>query len=189
MTTISGSTPIQNIPTNRPFTGTQNQGKKNSNKIVIEIKPGENNVPSGDKSKNAAQVTIQTPTTEFSAEISREQAVGALERRATQKTIQAATGGGGGSSGNSAPLKKALLVNSGSLEDDDLANLAYTRQKQNQIEIYTQTTQNNQQNTTPPDNSSQSQSGLQAYNDAKKAYARQTFIFSTIDRLGFSYKA
>jgi hypothetical protein len=186
MTTISGSTPIRNIPTNRPFTGAQNQGKADSNKIVIEIKPGENNVSSGDKSKNTAQVTIQTPTNEFSAEISREQAVGALERRAIQKTIQAATGG---SSGNNAPLKKALLVNSGILEDDDLANLAYARQKQNQIDIYTQTTQNNQQNTTPPDNSSQSQSGLQAYNDAKKAYAKQTFIFGTIDRLGFSDKA
>ena len=157
MTTIGGSTPIQNIPINRPFTGAQ------------------------------AQVTIKTPTNESSAEISREQAVGALERRATHKTIQAATGGG--SSGNNAPLKKALLINSGSLEDDDLVNLAYARQKQNQIDIYTQTTRNNQQDTTPPDNSSQSQSGLQAYNDAKKAYAKQTFIFSTIDRLGFSYKA
>ena len=176
MTTISGSIPSHNL---YAYNTTQAQeNPDDGKKIVIEITPGEDNVESGDRSKNTATVSITTPNNEFEAEISREQVFNAVEKRAYKNILAPAAGGN--QSGNN-KIKAAIALESGILDPVDVQNMAHAKIKKDQLATYTNASQG-----TGNSNSSDSLSPLQQMNQANNAYMKQQLIFSTIDRLGFS---
>ncbi len=185
MTTISGSTPLQGNQYYSPSAPSPKSGQGDPDKIVIEIKAGEDNVSSGDKSQNIAQISITTPNRELTAEVSREQAFNAIERRTYQNMVKQALGGG--SSDNSL-IKGALAVNSGKIDSENLAKLAYLNVKKDQIETYSNATQNSPygSSTSGQQNSSSETSPLQQLNDAKNAHMKQEFVFSKIVGLNIS---
>lgn len=158
-----------------------------SKKIVIEVTPGDDNVDSGDRSQNTATISITTPNQERKLEVSREQVFTAVERQAKRNVIDNAVNGPGGSSN---PVKSAVISNN--LESENLEELAYLKVKTNQIETFTAATQNNSSSGST-DNSgntttAQDYKDSPAYqlNDAKSAYLKQQFVFSTLDRLDIS---
>lgn len=184
MPTINNaSTPVQNInygtlsPKNSQAADSQ---LDDSNKIVIEVTPGEDNVDSGDRSQNTAKISITTPNREAEIEVSREQVFNALEIKTKKNAIEQAATGSGGSS----PVKTAAVLKSGILDEQNIQDIGYLKLKQNQIETYKTATQNNPYTgeTSGQDNSSDSPSPLQQYADAKNAYRKQQFIFSKIDQ-------
>jgi hypothetical protein len=181
MTTISGSLPVQAYNYTPQQTGerlNQDDGKK----IVIEVKPGEDNVSSGDRSDNTATISITTPNRELEAQISREQLFNVVERRTKQKQIDQVLGSG---SDERSLLKGAIAVESGDFESEDIAELKYLDIKQEQIETYSNATENDPYDTEDDDSSEPSYSGQQYY-EAKSAYQKQQFVFDTLDRLGIS---
>jgi hypothetical protein len=153
--------------------------------ITIEITPGENNVDSGDRSQNTAVLSITTPENELQAEVTREGIFDVVERRNYNKLADQAFGND--DSGNT--LRKAAVVqNSEELEPYDIQQAAYLKVKQDQIDTYRTATENSIYNDDSSSSSSSSQndddsSGAQAYNEAKNAYMKQDFIFSTLDRI------
>ncbi len=183
MTTISGPPPIQgntNYST-PPKTGVS-LNQDNEKKIVIEITPGDDNVTSGDRSKNTAQISITTPNNEFEAEVSREQVFNAVERRTYKNILQ--------QPGDSPSIIKGALVAQSDLDSEDIATFAYLNVKQDQIETYSNATQNSPYNTeTSQSNDSSEPENWQKYNEAKNAYMKSLFIVSKANSLDFSEKA
>lgn len=172
MTTISGSTPLQGSNCYAPSTKALQPSpvppsQDDQNKIVIEIKPGEDNVSSGDKSKNTAQISITTPNRELEAEVSREGVFNAVERRTYRKMANQALGG---DQDNNSLIKRALAVKSGVVDKENLEELAYLKVKKDQIQT----------------SSTQTSSPLQQYNDAKNSYMKQQLVFSKIKGLDIS---
>ncbi len=194
MTTISGSTPLQgnnyySASTKALQTSPVPPIQDDQNKIVIEIKPGEDNVSSGDKSKNTAQISITTPNRELEAEVSREGVFNAVEKRTYRKMANQALGGG---QNNNSLIKGALAVKSGVVDKENLEELAYLTVKKDQIQTYSTATQNSPYGTTNTGqqaSSTQTSSPLQQYNDAKNSYMKQQFVFSKINGLNISESA
>lgn len=153
--------------------------------IIIEITPGENNVDSGDRSQNTASISVTTPENEFQAEVTREGVFDAVERRHYKKLADQVFE----NDNNGSTLRKAAVVqNSEELEPSDIYQAAYLNVKQDQIETYRTATENSIYNDDSSSDSSSSQdtydsSGAQAYNEAKNAYMKQEFVFSTLDRI------
>ena len=176
MTTIQSTFPAQvnTFPVRTP-NAAPSSNDEDPKKVVIEITPGEENVSSGDLSGNTAQISITTPENELEFEVSREQVFNAVERRTYKNILQQPSG--------NRSLRNAALAQQ--LDDGDLASLAYLNVKQSQIDTYSQATQNNPYTGSSQDSSSSTDS-VQKYNEAKNAYMKQVFVFSTIDRLGIS---
>jgi hypothetical protein len=153
--------------------------------ITIEITPGENNVDSGDRSQNTAVLSITTPENELQAEVTREEVFDAVERRHYKNIVDQAFG----NDNNDNTLRKAAVVqNSEELDPYDIQQAAYLNVKQDQIDTYRTATENSIYNNDSSSSSSSSQnnddlSAVQNYNEAKNAYMKQEFVFSTIDRV------
>lgn len=191
MTTISGSTPVS---TYNPYstTGGQNSAPakegESDKKLTIEITPGEDNVSSGDKSQNKAQISITTPDKELEFEVSREQVFNAVERRSLKKAVTQP-----GDQGLS-PLAKAAALESGALDSPEAQALATAKMTQDKVDTYSKATQ--QANSIYGNNDSfdyystgDSNTAVQKVNDARSAYYKQELFFSTLDRIGFGEKA
>jgi hypothetical protein len=183
MTTINSVSPLTYPSYSSSATSSvQTAAQENDKKITIEITPGEDNVDSGDRSQNTAVISVTTPENEFQAEVTREGVFDAVERRNDKKLADQALGN---DSDDRTLLKAAALQNSEELEPYDIQQAAYLNVKQDQIDTYRTATENSIYNN---DSSSSSQdtnntSGAQAYNEAKNAYMKQEFIFSTLDRV------
>lgn len=187
MTTIN-SVSASTYPSNpAPAVSTvQTEPEENGKKgITLEITPGENNVDSGDRSQNTAVISLTTPENEFQAEVTREGVFDAIERRHYKNITDQAFG----NNDNGNPLRKAAVVqNSEEIEPQDIQQAAYLNVKQDQIDTYRAATENSIYNNDSSSSSSSSQdtydsSGAQAYNEAKNAYMKQEFVFSTLDRI------
>ncbi|MCP3943019.1 MAG: hypothetical protein GY710_16240 [Desulfobacteraceae bacterium] len=179
MTTISGITPLQGSSYYGASTKPPQPSQDDQNKIVIEIKPGEDNVSSGDKSQNTAQISITTPDKEMEVQVSREEAFNVVERRTELKMAEEVLGG---TSNNNHLIAGALAVKSGAVDSEELEELAYLKVKEDQIQTYANATNDTQQQ----NNSSQTSSPLQQYNDAQNAYMKQQLVFSKIDQSNIS---
>ncbi len=194
MTTISGSTPVS---TYNPYSTTGNlnsaQAKEGESdkKLTIEITPGEDNVSSGDKSQNTAQISITTPDKELEFEVNREQVFNAVERRSLKKAVTQP-----GDQGLS-PLAKAAALESGALDSQEAQALATAKMTQDKIDTYSKATQqaNSIYGNDDSDDSfdyystDDSNTAVQNVNDARSAYYKQELFFSTLDRIGFGEKA
>lgn len=182
MTTISGSPPVQGNAYYSPPPKTSTVlNQDTEKKIVIEITPGDDNVVSGDRSENTAQISITTPNNEFEAEVSREQFFNAVERRTYKNMLQ--------QPGDSSSVIKGALVAQSDLDSQDIATFAYLNVKQDQIETYSNATQNSPYNTdtSQSDDSSETEN-WQKYNEAKNAYMKSLFVVSKTNSLNFSEK-
>jgi hypothetical protein len=164
----------------------QTEPEENEKKgITIEITPGENNVDSGDRSQNTAVISVTTPENEFQAEVTREGVFDAVERRHYKILADQVFG----NDDNDNTLRKAAVVqNSEEIEPYDIQQAAYLNVKQDQIDTYRTATENSIYNDDSNSSSSSSQndddlSAAQNYNEAKNAYMKQDFIFSTLDRI------
>ncbi len=186
MTTINSasSTTYPSYPTTTTSavrTETEENEKKG---ITIEITPGENNVDSGDRSQNTAVISVTTPENELQAEVTREQVFDTVERRHYKKLADQALGN---DSSDRTLLKAAAVKNAEGLEASDIYQAAYLNVKQDQIDTYRTATENSIYNNDSSSSSSSQNnddlSGAQAYNEAKNAYMKQEFVFSTLDRI------
>lgn len=100
--------------------------------IELSITPGENNAgPGEDRSQNSVIVELSTPNREVTAEVTREQAVDALERRSNRRLAQQFLGNPGIGNGPSPLVRAAVAQGAG---PDDLqaaavgaAQLQYAR--------------------------------------------------------------
>ncbi len=187
MTTINSvSTPTYPSYPTPATSAVRTETEENEKKgITIEITPGENNVDSGDRSQNTAVISVTTPENEFQAEVTREQVFDTVERRHYKKLADQALGN---DNSDRTLLKATAVQNAEGLEPYDIYQAAYMNVKQDQIDTYRTATENSIYNNDSSSSSSSSQgtddlSGVQAYNEAKNAYMKQDFIFSTLDRI------
>jgi len=178
VTSINSSSPLNSYGSYVAQTGQNASDRENSKKLVIEVSPGENNVDSGDRSNNTADIKITTPEREINLEVSREQVFNAVERRTYKNLVT-----GGDNSGRS--LLKAGIVAQSDVDKQDMESLAYLKVKQQQIDVYSQATANSPYNGGESSQSggSEQSTGAQQYVDAKNSLMKQSFISATIDRL------
>ncbi len=189
MTTINNAAPSSYHSSFQPTGQAANSQEKNgddSNKIVIEVTPGEDNVDSGDRSQNTAVISITTPNREKEVEVSREQVFNAVGFQVKKNAVGNVVNGSGNGKN---PIASAIIADN--LDEASLEELAYLKLKTNQIETYARASGNN-------DTSSDSgnTTNAQDYKDspayqmstAKNAYVKQKYIFSTLDRLDITDK-
>ena len=173
------STPTAPTPAPNKTASTNPPPENQSSGVVVEISRGKDNVSSGDKSQNTAQVSISTPNKNIETEISRSQLFDRVERRAQKNLAQAYTGQENKVGGKA----KYLAAQSGALQNDNVEALATTRLKKNQAAAYAA---GYQKTTSSSSNSPsyQTDNAVSAYNKAQNSLAKQELFFSTIDRLG-----
>lgn len=183
------------IPATSPSLLVKSTGQANSKAaatgISIEIGAGEDNVSSGDRSNNTAELSVTTPNRQVSAEISREQVVNGLESRSQQQAISQLTSANGRQGSN--PLTRAALLSS-DISGDDLSDIATIRRQRQLLNTYVNATpQNNNTslNNDASNNATSANKGGSLYNNAVDAYVKQTLFFSGLDKAtsGFSTKA
>ncbi len=183
------TTPTTKTASTSPLSASQHSG------IVVEISPGADNVSSGDRSQNSAQISISTPNKSIETEISRAQFFDSVERRAQKNIAQAYSG----QENNVGGKRKYLAAQSGALQNDSVEALATTRLKKNQASAYAASYQKassfyENPSTTSATSSSnnspsyQTNNALNAYNQAQQSAIKQELVFSTIDRLGTDLK-
>jgi hypothetical protein len=181
-----------NIPAHSTSLSPATSDKTNS--IVIEISPGANNVDSGDRSKNTAEISVTTPNKSSSTEISREQTVNAVERRIQKNALQQL---GGSNNSFSNPLLVSA-VKSGAIDSEQLDGIGtalYQRRiAQTYINAYQTSLSGLYSPATPNNNSlspagSSSGTGVNLANQAVNAYIKQTLFFSGIDQAKSTFSA
>ena len=88
--------------------------------VVIELKPGTDNTSEGDRSKNTVEISVTTPNKTLSTEVSREQFVSGIERRAQKQALEQLTGG------NSVSVNPLLLAaaKNGNIDTEQIGDLA-----------------------------------------------------------------
>jgi hypothetical protein len=105
------------------------QVKEDQKGLTIKIVPGQNNVSSGDRSENTANITVSTSKNQLEFEVSREQAANTLERRLLKKSIEQLNPLP--QSGNTSITKAAILAAASSDDSTrkDVVNVAESRLK------------------------------------------------------------
>lgn len=166
-------TPPRHIST--PNTGVRNNGRRMS----VEITPNAGNVSSGDKSQNAAEVSISTPNQEQSIELTREQAISSVQFQMTQNALERA----GVPNVDKNPVKKALFIESGGFENETVQNIAVGRHAINTIDTYQNVSENSIYNT------EEETSSQEKYQEASNAYIKQSLLIEKSESLEFSAKA
>ena len=98
--------------------------------VVITISPGTDNVTSGDRSENTAQITVETPERSGSTEVAREDVMAGVEVRLQRRTLTQVTGGAPASS----PLARAALsgaAQSGAIDPGAVTDLVLAVNQRN----------------------------------------------------------
>lgn len=144
------------------------EAKDPAKKVSLEIAPNENNVSSGDKSQNSAQVQLTTPSDEFATELTRQEAVSSIQFRLTQNALDQ-SGVVNGTDSN--PVRNAALIEAGALENETVQNLAEGQQANNLIDTYQSSAENALYNDQGAEESSQQQ-----FNQASEAYIKQSLL-------------
>ncbi len=182
------------ISANNPAVKGAESLEEPSKSVLIEITPGEENVDSGDRSENTARIDITTPNRELSAEVSREGVFDVVERRARKRRLESLAPGD-----DDGPSRREVLLIKSDEGGQSSQELIMTSLKKEQAEIYAEGIERANEIYGETGSSSSSGDGsdtaeaneelAQAFLDAKNAYNKQQFIFSTIDRVGTSIKA
>ncbi|MBL4744142.1 MAG: hypothetical protein JKX87_05840 [Cycloclasticus sp.] len=182
-----------NIPTFLPTaqslplqSSTKSESTAPSSGVVIEIKPGENNVSQGDRSHNTLEVNISTEAKQLSAEVTREQVFNGVEQRSKEKAVKQALGGSSfGPSPN--PLLLAAAKSGdvgGNGELKDLGGALYQRKA---AQAYLSVYQNGIGSVSSADSNFTSSSpinnGVELATQATNAVIKQTLFFSAIDKI------
>ena len=171
-----------------------NQETGNKTGVLIEITPGTDNVKSGDRSSNVAEVSVTTPNTSFSTEVSRDQVVNAVEHKIQKNIAQQLTGSNNRASN---PLLIAA-VKSDNMDTKQLNDLGTAIYQNRLAKTYINAYQNNSNSIYTPSplyvNSSNptkspSNAGVGLANQAVDVYIKQTLFFSGVDQIKSTFSA
>ena len=141
--------------------------------VSIEIRPGENNVDTGDRSQNTLEVEVTTANRQAATEVSREQILGFTENRLQQRALESVTG----NPRSNATAVGILAVQSGAVSSSDINQVATAHNQQQAAQAYLDAASGSsapglQANPGP------STDPVQLANTAVDAYVRQTLLFS-----------
>ena len=171
-------------PSNTFSQGSSSLSSNTTQGVVIEIKPGAGNTPEGDRSDNVAEISVTTPNKTLSTEVSREQFVSGIERRAQKQALEQLTGG------NSVSVNPLLLAaaKNGNIDTEQVGDLATVLYQRRLAQTYVNAYQGNSSSLYSPTPST-SNIGLAStkptvdfVNQATNAYIKQTLFFSSIDQ-------
>jgi hypothetical protein len=174
-------------------TGQENKSSNDTdnNGVKIEITAGKNNVDSGDRSKNTAEVTITTPNKQTTLEVSREQAFNILDKSLTRNTLSQINS----PSNNNNTIRKAAIsagINSGQLDQSDAVDViesglkfrsaqtafnSYDNSTNNSIGLYP----NNENVASSPDSSAQDLYSLALKRTVKVSLATSANVQNTLE--------
>ncbi len=168
-------TPVEQ-PVQTPVEPPAQQPGGNNPGVIVEITPGADNVTSGDRSQNTAQITVTTPNNTYSGEVSRAQVV----QRSAQKMQMEALGADGGGDA----VRNAALLQNGALGNDTVAATVNGKMQQNMMDTYANAAQKSS-----GDNGQEEQSTAQKYQQASNAYIKQELFFDKVEDSAFSSQA
>lgn len=181
---ISSYTPLQTTAASQLRS---NQQSESTSGVIIEIAPGSDNVKSGDRSKNTADISVTTPKASFSTEVSREQTINAVEKKIQKNTLQQLTGNNNGG----ANLLLVATLKSDAVDTQQLNGLGEAIYQNKLAKTYINAYQGNSISTYTPSNSynnsfnsskSASNDGIGLANQAVDAYIKQTLFFSGVEQ-------
>jgi len=170
-----------------PNTFSQGSSSLSSNTtqgVVIEIKPGADNTSEGDRSKNVAEISVTTPNKTLSTEVSREQFVSSIERRAQKQALEQLT------AGNSVSVNPLLLAaaKNGDIDTEQISDLSSALYQRRVAQSYVNAYQGNTGSLYSPSPSnnnvgfSSNNPTVNFVNQATNAYIKQTLFFSSVDQ-------
>ena len=154
-----------------------NSVKQSEPGVVIEITPSDENVLSGNRSQNSAEINVTSQNNEFSTEITREQFFNSLERRSYQNAYGSATS----SSNLYQNPETASLAFQQSLSKTYATSYSYA----NNMYSYGYSTPSPYSSSSIYQSSYSSQSayganGVAMYNQAMNSYIQQSLFFSAV---------
>ncbi len=144
--------------------------------VTIELRRGDDNVTSGDRSQNTLEISVTTPNNRVSTEITREQGAQLVERRLQLNALESLAGG----NSNDPNALAVAALRSGLVDSSDLTQVAIARNQQQLAQSYLEaSTGNNTGGVQPGVPAAPTTDPVQLANNAVDAYVRQTLFFSS----------